>query len=88
MTEEEFLRSATPDQLPQDKGDEHQVMLKRLAFELDQRRKLSDQIAEMTTRKKALIDMNESRANYLKGLQSKLKAIDTVWYSRVHSARY
>jgi hypothetical protein len=39
---------------------------------------LSDQIAEMTTRKKALIDMNESRANYLKGLQSKLKAIDTV----------
>jgi THO complex subunit 5 len=78
VSEEEFLHSATPDQLPQDKGDEHQVMLKRLAFELDQRRKLSDQIAEMTTRKKALIDMNESRANYLKGLQSKLKAIDTA----------
>lgn len=83
MSEEEFLRSAAPDQLPQDRSNEHHVMLKRLAFELDQRRKLSDQIAEMTTRKKALIDMNESRVNYLKGLQSKLKAIDTVRYPRV-----
>jgi THO complex subunit 5 len=78
ISEEEFLKTAPKEFLPQNLNDEHEVMLKLLNFELEQRKRLVAQLKELTARKKSLEELNATRSKFLRELQGRLKSINVA----------
>eukprot|EP01124_Arcella_intermedia_P017558 TRINITY_DN24326_c0_g1_i1.p1 TRINITY_DN24326_c0_g1~~TRINITY_DN24326_c0_g1_i1.p1 ORF type:complete len:637 (-),score=160.53 TRINITY_DN24326_c0_g1_i1:55-1797(-) len=72
ISQEEFFETAGKDSLSPD-SDPHQIMLKRLEYELKQRTELQETLKELKTRHKLLLDDNARRENFLNGLQTKLQ---------------
>lgn len=76
ISESEFLQRA-PKELTESQ-DEHQRMLNRLTFELEERKRLCSDLEELKARKKALSEVNLQKKKFLDGLQGRLKSISKV----------
>jgi len=76
VPEEEFKKTAPENLRVLYKPDKHQMMLNRLTFELEERKRLSAELDDLKTKKKAIIDANEAKTNFMSSLLSKLKGLE------------
>ncbi|XP_031492285.1 THO complex subunit 5A [Nymphaea colorata] len=76
VSEEEFYKSA-PEEIKgnQPNGNAHDLMLRRLDFELFQRKELCKQREELEQRKRSLQDVIATRKKFLTSLPSHLKSL-------------
>jgi len=73
----ETFKSSAPSELSSvDSSDEHKLMLNRLAYELQERKRLCAQMEQLKKKKQSLIGSNEKKTLFLSGLQQNLKALE------------
>jgi len=75
-TVDSFLKAAPAELTSVDQSDAHQLMLNRLAFELEERKRLCAEREALEANKKGLIQSNETKSNFMGSLRSKLMVLE------------
>eukprot|EP00656_Telonema_subtile_P022967 TRINITY_DN2425_c0_g1_i5.p1 TRINITY_DN2425_c0_g1~~TRINITY_DN2425_c0_g1_i5.p1 ORF type:complete len:554 (-),score=185.66 TRINITY_DN2425_c0_g1_i5:45-1706(-) len=73
---DDFKQNAPAELSGVDAGDAHKLMLNRLAYELQERKRLCAQREALQKKKQALIASNEKKSLFLSGLHQNLKALE------------
>jgi THO complex subunit 5 len=73
---ETFKANAPAELSSVDSSDEHKLMLNRLAYELQERKRLCAEMDELKQKKQSMITSNEKKTLFLSGLQQNLKALE------------
>jgi len=71
-----FFKEAPANLTEVKEQDSHKVMLNRLAYELQERKRLCTQLDELKGKKESLLASNEKTQDFLGGLFAQLKGLD------------